>query len=216
MKLSLISLSYSDLSLLRFLWRGDSQPWLFLGALKSIKVVSLKSLILLICSGTMLGALDITISCSATQLYLTLCNPVDCVQHTRLLCPSLPPRVCLNSCPLCWSNHLILCHPFFLLPSIFPSIRIFCNESALWIRGQSIGASASASVIPVNIQGWFPLGLTGLICLLSKGLSRIFSRTSLVVQWLKNLPANAGDIGLIPSLGRSHMPEHHSYRSLSV
>ena len=164
----------------------------------------------------MLGALDITISCSATQLCLTLCNPMDCVQHTRLLCPSLPPRVCLNSCPLCWSNHLILCRPFFLLPSIFPSIRIFCNESDLWIRGQSIGASASASVIPVHIQGWLPLGLTGLICLLSKGLSRIFSRTSLVVQWLKNLPANAGDIGLIPSLGRSHMPEHHSYRSLSV
>ena len=53
------------------------------------------------------------------------------------------------------SNHLILCHPLFLLLSIFPSIRIFYNEGALCIRWWSIGASASASVLPVNIQGWF-------------------------------------------------------------
>ena len=66
------------------------------------------------------------------------------------------------------SNHLILCHPLLLLPSIFPSIRVFSNELALRIRGQSIEASASASVLPMNIQGWFPLGLIGLISLLSK------------------------------------------------
>ena len=54
------------------------------------------------------------------------------------------------------SNHLILCHLLLLLPSIFPSIRVFSNESALLIRCQSIGASAS--VLPVNIQGWLPLG----------------------------------------------------------
>ena len=75
------------------------------------------------------------------------------------------------------SNHLILCHPLLLLPSIFPSIRVFSSESALWSGGQSIGASASASVLPMNIQDWFPLGLTGLI-LLSKGLSRVFSNTT--------------------------------------
>ena len=62
------------------------------------------------------------------------------------------------------SNHLILCHPL-LLPSIFSSIRVFSNGSALCIRWQSIGVSASASVLPMNIQGWFPLGLTGLILL---------------------------------------------------
>ena len=63
------------------------------------------------------------------------------------------------------SNHFILCHPLLLLPSIFPSIRVFSNESALHIRWQGIGASAVASVLPMNIQGWFPLGLTGLILL---------------------------------------------------
>ena len=70
------------------------------------------------------------------------------------------------------SNYLILCHPLLLPPSIFPSIRVFSNESALHIRWQSIGVSASASVLPMNIQDWFPLGLTGLISLWSKGLSR--------------------------------------------
>ena len=76
------------------------------------------------------------------------------------------------------SSHLILCHPLLLLPSIFPSIRVFCNESVLHIRWPSIGASASASVLPMNFQGWFSLGLTGLIYLLSKGLSRVFSSTT--------------------------------------
>ena len=65
------------------------------------------------------------------------------------------------------SNHLILCHPLLLLPSIFPSIRVFSNESVLLIGGQSIRASVSASVLPVNIQGWFPLGWTGWISLQS-------------------------------------------------
>ena len=77
------------------------------------------------------------------------------------------------------SNHLILCHPLLLLPSICPSIRVFSNELAFRIRGQSIGASTLASVLPMNIQGWFLLGLTGLISLLSKGLSRVFSSTTI-------------------------------------
>ena len=71
------------------------------------------------------------------------------------------------------SNHLILCHPLLLLPSIFPSIRVFSNESALASDGQIIGASASASVLPVTIQSWFSLGLTALISLQSKGLSSL-------------------------------------------
>ena len=61
------------------------------------------------------------------------------------------------------SNHLILCHPLLLPPSIFPSIRVFSNESTLPMRCQSIGVSALASVLPVNIQDWFPLGWTGWI-----------------------------------------------------
>ena len=73
------------------------------------------------------------------------------------------------------SNHLILCCPFILLPSIFPRIRVFSSESALHIRWPSIGASDSASVLRMNIQGWYALGLTGLILLQSKGLSGVFS-----------------------------------------
>ena len=69
------------------------------------------------------------------------------------------------------SNHLILCCPLLLLPSIFCSIRVFSNESALCIRWPSIGASAS--VFQMNIQDWFPLGLTSLISLQSKGLSSL-------------------------------------------
>ena len=73
------------------------------------------------------------------------------------------------------SNHLILCCSLLLLPSIFPSIRVFSNEPAVHIRWQSIGASASASVLPNSIQSLFHLRLTGLISLLSKGLLRVFS-----------------------------------------
>ena len=76
------------------------------------------------------------------------------------------------------SNHLILCCPFLLLPSIFPSIRVFSNDSVLRISGQTIGVSASASVLPMNIQDWSPLGWTGWISLQSKGLSRVFSNTT--------------------------------------
>ena len=97
----------------------------------------------------------------------TLFNPVDC---------SMPASgVCSNSCPLkstLPSIHLILCHVLLLLPQSFPASGSFPSG------GQSIGASASASVPPMNIQGWFPLGLTSLIFLQSKGLSRIFSSTT--------------------------------------
>ena len=75
------------------------------------------------------------------------------------------------------SNHLILCRPLLLLPSIFPSIRVFSNESALCIRWPSIGVLASISVPPMNTQDW-SLGWTGWISLQSKGLSRVFSNTT--------------------------------------
>ena len=75
------------------------------------------------------------------------------------------------------ANHLILCCPLLLLPSIFPSIRVLCNGSSLCRDGHSIGASASVSVLPVNIHIWFPLGLIGLISWQSKLLSTVFSST---------------------------------------
>ena len=76
------------------------------------------------------------------------------------------------------SNHLILCRPLLLLPSIFPSIRVFSNQSFFASAGKSNGASASESVTPMNIQNWFPLGCTGWISLQSKRLSRVFFNTT--------------------------------------
>ena len=76
------------------------------------------------------------------------------------------------------SNHLILCHPLLLLPSIFHTIRVFSSESALCIRWSKYWSFSFRSVLSVNIQGSFPLGLTGLTSLLSKGLSRVFSSTT--------------------------------------
>ena len=103
------------------------------------------------------------------------------LQDARFPCPLLSPRVCLYSCLLSrWCHPTISsCHPLLLLPSIFPSIRIFSNESALLVRWPNIGASASASVLSENIQGWFPLELSGLISLQSRGLSAIFSSTTI-------------------------------------
>ena len=74
------------------------------------------------------------------------------------------------------SNHLLLWRPLLLPPLNFPSIRVFSNESVLRIRWPKYWASALASVLPMKIQDWFPLGFTGWISLQSKGLSRIFSK----------------------------------------
>ena len=76
------------------------------------------------------------------------------------------------------SNHFIFCYPLLLPPSIFPSIRSFPKSQFLTSGGQSIGVSASASVLPMNSQDWSPLGRTGWIFLQSKGLSRVFSNTT--------------------------------------
>ena len=76
------------------------------------------------------------------------------------------------------SNHLILCRPLLLLPSIFPSIRSFQMSRLFASGGHSTGPSASASVLPLNIQDWSPSGWTGLLSLQSKGLSRVFSNTT--------------------------------------
>ena len=76
------------------------------------------------------------------------------------------------------SSHLILCHPLLLLPAIPPSVRYFPMSQLFASGGQSIGVSASASVLPMNTQGWSPLGWTGWISLHSKGFSRVFSNTT--------------------------------------
>ena len=106
------------------------------------------------------------------------------LQHTRLPSPSLSLQVCSTSCPLSWYYHPTISslssisssHPLLLLPSVFPRIRVFSNKLALRSSGQSI--EVSVSVLLMNIQGWFTLGLTGLISSLSKELSRVFSRTA--------------------------------------
>ena len=107
---------------------------------------------------------------SIAQSCLTLCDPMDFSMSAFPVLHYLPELLKLMSIEsMMPSNCLILCHPLLLLLSVFPSIRVFSNELALHIRCQSIGVSASASVLPMNIQGWFPLGLTGLI-LLSRGV----------------------------------------------
>ena len=103
------------------------------------------------------------------------------LQHTRLSCPSSTPRACLNSCPLSqWCHPTISSSvvPFSSYLQSFPESGSFLLSQFFTSGGQSVGVSASASVLPMNIQGWFPLGLTGLISLLSKEYSRVFSNTT--------------------------------------
>ena len=106
------------------------------------------------------------------------------LQHARLSCPSPTPRACSNSCSLSW-----WCHP-----NISSSVALFSSclqsfppsgsfpMSQFTLGSQSIGTSASASVFPMNIQDWFPLGLTGWISLQFKGLSRVSSKTTVFLK----------------------------------
>ena len=110
--------------------------------------------------------------------------PPHVLQHTRLLCHPLSPRVCSNWCSLSqWCHWTISssADPSFSLLSFSasgsPMSQFFTSD------GQIIGVSASVSTLPMNIQGWFPLGLTGLISLLSRGLWRVFSSTTVQKHW---------------------------------
>ena len=114
--------------------------------------------------------------CTITQSCLTLCDLIDCITPGFTISWSLLKFMPIES--MMPSSHLILCRPLLILPSSFPSIRSFPVSWLFTSSGQSIGASALASVLPMNIQGWFPLGLTGLISMLSKGLSRVFTSTT--------------------------------------
>ena len=103
------------------------------------------------------------------------------LQHTRLPCPSQFPEVCSNSCILtCWCHPTLSSSvtPFSSCPQSFPASGSFPMSWHFTSDDQSIGALASASFLPMNIQGWFPLRLTYLISLQSKGLSRVFSSTT--------------------------------------
>ena len=103
------------------------------------------------------------------------------LQHARFPCPSPAPGACSNSCPLnqwCHPTFLSSVVPFSSFLQSFPASGSFPVSWLFTSNGQSIGASASVSVLPMNIQGWFPLGLTGFISLQSQGLSRSFSNTT--------------------------------------
>jgi len=109
------------------------------------------------------------------------CVQLHGLQHARLPCLSPTPRACSNSCPSSQWCHPIIsssvipfssCLQFFPASGSFPVSQFFASDS------QSLGASASASVLPMNIQDWLPLWMTGLISLQSKGLSRVFSNTT--------------------------------------
>ena len=123
------------------------------------------------------------VECLNHMIYicLILLNSVQSLSHVRLFVTSRT-KACQASLSITYSwsllklmsiesvmpsNHLILCCPLLLLPSIFPSIRVFSNESVLCMGWKSIGVSASALVLPMSIQDWFPLELSGLISLQS-------------------------------------------------
>ena len=107
---------------------------------------------------------------------VTLCEPIH---QARLPCPTPTPRACSNSCPLSWCHPTISSSviPFSSSLQSFPAWGSFPMSQFFPSGGQSIGVSASASILPMNTQDWFPLGWTGWISLQSKGLSRVFSNT---------------------------------------
>ena len=122
------------------------------------------------------GMLSVQFSCSAVSDSLWPHG----VQHARPPCPSPTLRTCSNSCPSHWWCHPTIWSstvPFSCLQS-FPASGSFPMSQFFASHGQSIRVSASALVLPINIQDWFPLGWTGWISLQFKGLSRVFSNTT--------------------------------------
>ena len=142
-------------------------------------------------------------SISKIQHTLLLFIVVQSPSHIRLFeSPQTKARQASLSLTISWSlskfmsiksvmpsNHLILCQPLLLLPSIFPRIRVFSNESVLHIRWPKYWSFRFSISLSKRSQGWFPLGLTVLISLLSKGLSRVFSSTTHQYQLFGTLPS---------------------------
>ena len=126
-------------------------------------------------------------SLSRVKLFVT---PRTAAQEARLLCPSPSPRACSNTYPLSWWCHPTTSScvvPFSSCLQSFPASEFFPMGWLFTSGGQSIGASSAlVSVLPMNIQDWFSLGLTGLISLLSKRLSGVFSSTTVQKHQLFN------------------------------
>ena len=132
--------------------------------------------------------------CSVTQSCPTLCDPMDCSMPGFPVIDHLSPRACSNSHPTSqWCHPTILSSviPFSSCLQSFPASGSFLIIQLFASGGQSIEASAStsASVLPMNIQDWFPLGLTGLIFLQSKALSRVFSNITVQKQFFSVQPS---------------------------
>ena len=114
--------------------------------------------------------------CSVANSCPTLCDPMDCNMPGSSVLHYLPEFAQIHVLELMMlSDHLILCHPLSFCLQSFPASGSFSMYQLFTSGGQSIGASSS--VLPMNIQDWYSLGLTSLISLLSKGLSRVFSST---------------------------------------
>ena len=125
-------------------------------------------------NGTWVSLTVVVQSLSLVHLW----DPMDCSTPGSSVLHYLLEFVQIHAHWVGDANYLMLCRSVLLLPSVFPCITVFSNKSAVCIRWPSIKASASATILPMNIQGWFPLGLTGLFSLQSKGLSRVFSSTT--------------------------------------
>ena len=126
-------------------------------------------------------------SLSHVWLFVTLWTSACQASLSFIISWSLLKLMSIESVMPC--NHLILYRPLLLLPSVFPNMRVFSNESALHISWPKMAASASASVLLMSIEDLFPLGLTGLISLKSKGLSRVFSSTIQKHQFFGTQPS---------------------------
>ena len=124
------------------------------------------------------------------------------LQHTRPPCPSPTSRACSNSCSSSQWCHPTICCPFSSHPQSFPALGSFPMSQFFTSCGQSTGLSVSTSALPMNIKDWFPLGLTGLIFLQSKGLSSIFSST--IVQKHQFFSTQ------LPLQSNSHIHTRHS------
>ena len=144
-------------------------PWLYVCAYSWLHVNYIRS------KGNTFSSVQF--SCSVMSDYLWPHEP----QHARLPCPSPTPRAYPNLCPLSHWYHPTISSsvvPFSSCLQSFPASGSLQMRQFFASGGQSIGVSASSSVLPMNIQAWFLLGLTGWISFLSKGLSRVFSSTT--------------------------------------
>ena len=156
---------------------------------------------------------------SVAKLGPTLCDPYG-LQHARLLCPPLSSRVRSNSCPLgqwCYLNISSSAALFSCCPQSFPGSGSFPVCQLFTSGGQSIRASASATVLPMNIPGWFPLELIDLISLQPKGLSRVFSNTTVQKhQFFGTQLVNQSDLSHLFGLSRPWQGSNGSPVSMEI